>query len=175
MHGASDDEAGLFPEWIPNLKAGLLHQGRLVTKKQETHVITATTTPALQQSIMKDSKKRDPLIEQNGQMTPSTVLIDKLTSHPSMHSHQERRSKSQNMPMNGPRHYTNELILIIRLTDDASPAETSKKCNTHAPMPKHPLTSSPNQSNLRFQEPPCMISYPSTHGYPDHQMPRSVV
>jgi hypothetical protein len=63
MHGASDDEAGLFPEWIPNLEAGLLHQGHLVTKKQEAHVITATTAPALQQSIMKDSKKRDPLIE----------------------------------------------------------------------------------------------------------------
>jgi hypothetical protein len=63
MHGASDDEAGLFPEWIPNLEAGLLHQGCLVTKKQEAHVITATTAPALQQSIMKDSKKRDPLIE----------------------------------------------------------------------------------------------------------------
>jgi hypothetical protein len=63
MHCASDNEAGLFPEWIPNLEAGLLHQGRLVTKKQEVHVITATTTPALQQSIMKDSKKRDPLIE----------------------------------------------------------------------------------------------------------------
>jgi hypothetical protein len=59
MHGASDDEAGLFPEWIPNLEAGLLHQGRLVTKKQEAHVITATTAPALQQSIMKDSKKMD--------------------------------------------------------------------------------------------------------------------
>jgi hypothetical protein len=57
MHGASDDEAGLFPEWIPNLEAGLLHQGCLVTKKQEAHVITATTAPALQQSIMKDSKK----------------------------------------------------------------------------------------------------------------------
>jgi hypothetical protein len=56
MLGASDDEAGLFPEWIPNLEAGLLHQGHLVTKKQESHVITATTTPALQQSIMKDSK-----------------------------------------------------------------------------------------------------------------------
>jgi hypothetical protein len=57
MHSASDDEAGSFPEWIPNLKAGLLHQGCLITKKQEVHVITATTAPALQQSIMKDSKK----------------------------------------------------------------------------------------------------------------------
>jgi hypothetical protein len=43
MHSASDDEAGLFPEWILNLEAGLLHQGRLVTKKQEAHVITATS------------------------------------------------------------------------------------------------------------------------------------
>jgi hypothetical protein len=47
---------------MPNLDAGLLHQGRLVTKKQESHIITASTAPELQQAIMKDSQKRDPLI-----------------------------------------------------------------------------------------------------------------
>lgn len=64
MHSATDNEAGRFPEWIPNLPAGLLHQGQLVTKTQESHVITVTTAPALQESVMSDSKKRGPVIEE---------------------------------------------------------------------------------------------------------------
>jgi hypothetical protein len=62
IHKHPVHETGLFPEWMPNLDAGLLHQGRLVTKKQESHIITALTAPELQQAIMKDSQKRDPLI-----------------------------------------------------------------------------------------------------------------
>jgi hypothetical protein len=62
IHERPVHETGLFPEWMPNLDAGLLHQGRLVTKKQESHIITASTAPELQQAIMKDSQKRDLLI-----------------------------------------------------------------------------------------------------------------
>jgi hypothetical protein len=40
----------------------VLHQGGLVTKKQEAHVMTVSTAPALQDAIMKDSKKWDPQI-----------------------------------------------------------------------------------------------------------------
>jgi hypothetical protein len=47
---------------MPNLDAGLLHQGWLVSKKQESHIITAATAPELQQAIMKDSQKWDQLI-----------------------------------------------------------------------------------------------------------------
>jgi hypothetical protein len=57
MHKHPVNDTGLFPEWMPGLDAGLLHQGQLVTKKQEAHVITASTAPALQDAIIKDSKK----------------------------------------------------------------------------------------------------------------------
>jgi hypothetical protein len=62
IHEHPIHDTGLFPEWMPNLDAGLLHQGQLVTKKQESHIITTTTAPGLQQAIIKDSQKRDPLI-----------------------------------------------------------------------------------------------------------------
>jgi hypothetical protein len=47
---------------MPCLDAGLIHQSQLVTKKQEAHIITASTAPNLQEAIMNDSKKRDPQI-----------------------------------------------------------------------------------------------------------------
>jgi hypothetical protein len=45
IHEHPVHETRLFPEWMPNLDAGLLHQGQLVTKKQESHIITALTAP----------------------------------------------------------------------------------------------------------------------------------
>jgi hypothetical protein len=63
MHQYPDNEVGQFLEWMSYLNAGLLYQGRLVTKKQDHHVTTAASATALQDTIIKDSKKRDPTID----------------------------------------------------------------------------------------------------------------
>ena len=53
---------GRFPDWIPGMKAALLHNGKLVTKAHDDYVTTAATAPQLCQHIIKDSKKRDKFI-----------------------------------------------------------------------------------------------------------------
>jgi hypothetical protein len=63
MHQYPDNQVGRFPGWMPYPNAGLLYQGRLVTKKQDHHVTTAATATALQDTIIKDSKKQDPTID----------------------------------------------------------------------------------------------------------------
>jgi hypothetical protein len=57
MHQHPNNQVGQFPEWMPYLNAGLLYQDHLVTKKQASHVTTAATANALQDTIIKDSKK----------------------------------------------------------------------------------------------------------------------
>jgi hypothetical protein len=57
MHQHPNNQVGQFPEWVPYLNAGLLYQDHLVTKKQASHVTTAATANALQDTIIKDSKK----------------------------------------------------------------------------------------------------------------------
>jgi hypothetical protein len=57
MHHHPNNQVGRFPEWMPYLNAGLLYQGRLVTKKQDHCITTAATATAIQDTIIKDSKK----------------------------------------------------------------------------------------------------------------------
>ena len=53
---------GRFPNWIPGMKAALLHNGKLVTKAHDDYVTTAATAPRLCQHIINDSKKCDKFI-----------------------------------------------------------------------------------------------------------------
>jgi hypothetical protein len=63
MHHYPNNQVGQFPEWMPYLNAGLLYQGWLVTKKQDCNITTAATATTLQDTIIKDSKKWDPMID----------------------------------------------------------------------------------------------------------------
>jgi hypothetical protein len=63
MHCHPDNQVDQFLKWIPYLHAGLLYQDQLVTKKQDCHVTTAATATTLQDTIIKDSKKWDPMID----------------------------------------------------------------------------------------------------------------
>jgi hypothetical protein len=64
MQQTSPDLTGLYPAWAPGLNAGLLHHGKLITKKQDEQVITAATAPRLQTVMCKKSQKRDPNIHE---------------------------------------------------------------------------------------------------------------
>jgi hypothetical protein len=60
MQNTPPDSTGIYPDWTPGLHAGLLHHGRLITKKQDETVVTAATAPSLQTVLCKKSQKRDP-------------------------------------------------------------------------------------------------------------------
>jgi hypothetical protein len=61
-HYQHPNATGRFPEWVPGLKAALLHNGRLVTKRQDEYVTTAATTPRHRKYLIKKSQRRDPFI-----------------------------------------------------------------------------------------------------------------
>jgi hypothetical protein len=61
-HSKSLHRVGLFPTWVPGLRAALFHHGRLVTKKIDNYVMTASTAPRHQQYLTECSKKFDPFI-----------------------------------------------------------------------------------------------------------------
>jgi hypothetical protein len=61
-HHRHPSAVGHLPDWIPGTKAALLHHGKLVSKKQDAYVHTASTGPRLRKHLIKKSKKHDPFI-----------------------------------------------------------------------------------------------------------------
>jgi hypothetical protein len=68
-HHRHPSEVGRLPDWIPGTSAALLHHGKLVTKKQDDNVTTAATAPRLRKRLIKKSKRHDPFLEADWDMT----------------------------------------------------------------------------------------------------------
>jgi hypothetical protein len=62
-------KVGRLPDWIPGTLAALLHNCRLVTKKQDDYVTMAATAPWLRKRLIKKSKWHDPFLASNWQGT----------------------------------------------------------------------------------------------------------
>jgi hypothetical protein len=60
---------GQLPNWIPGTLAALLHNGRLVTKKQVNYITMAATAPRLCKQLIKKSKWHDPFLASDWQGT----------------------------------------------------------------------------------------------------------
>jgi hypothetical protein len=56
-------KVGWLPDWIPGTGAALLHNGKLVSKKQDDYVTTAATAPRLCKQLIKKSKQHDPFLD----------------------------------------------------------------------------------------------------------------
>jgi hypothetical protein len=68
-HHHHPSKVGQLPDWIPGTSAALLHNGRLVTKKQDNYITTAATSPQLRKQLIKKSKWHDPFLAANWQGT----------------------------------------------------------------------------------------------------------
>jgi hypothetical protein len=68
-HHHHPSEVGRLPNWIPGTSAALLHNGRLVAKKQDDYVTTAATAPQLHKQLIKKSKRHDPFLAADWQGT----------------------------------------------------------------------------------------------------------
>jgi hypothetical protein len=66
-HHHHPSKVGQLPDWIPGTSAALLHNGRLVTKKQDDYVTMAATAPRLCKQLIKKSKQHDPFLAANWQ------------------------------------------------------------------------------------------------------------
>jgi hypothetical protein len=162
---------GLFPEWMPGLDAGLLHQGQLVTKKQEAHVITVSTAPALQDAIIKDSKKQD------------TQIAEPRTNKTFNNVDWQANQSSFTDPLPRPKiqilKYAHEWTPTMHKRAQAKGNKIDCRCfacgnlkelsKPHAPMQER-LTSS-----SQLPQTPITIPHPSTNGEHDHHMPQRLV
>ncbi len=61
-HHCHHQDVWQFPDWVPGKQATLLHQGKLVSKKQDEYVMTAATIPHLCKQLIKKSQWHNPLI-----------------------------------------------------------------------------------------------------------------
>jgi hypothetical protein len=64
-HHYHPSKFGCLPDWIPGTKAALLHNGKLVTKKQDNYVTSAAMAPCLRKQLIKKSKRHDPFLDQD--------------------------------------------------------------------------------------------------------------
>ena len=55
-------EVGRLPDWIPGAKAALMHNGKLISKKQDECVTTAATAPRLRKRLIEKSNRHDPFL-----------------------------------------------------------------------------------------------------------------
>jgi hypothetical protein len=69
------------PDWIPETKAALLHHGKVIAKKQDDYVTTAATAPQLRKCLIKKSKRHNPLIEQDLQISIGKACNPPCFSH----------------------------------------------------------------------------------------------
>ncbi len=68
-HHQHPSKVGQLPNWIPGTLAALLHNGRLVTKKQVNYITMAATAPRLCKQLIKKSKWHDPFLASDWQGT----------------------------------------------------------------------------------------------------------
>jgi hypothetical protein len=64
-HHRHPGEVGRLPDWIPGTGAALLHNGKLVSKKQDDYVTTAATAPRLRKRLITKSKRHDPFLDRD--------------------------------------------------------------------------------------------------------------
>jgi hypothetical protein len=74
-------QVGHFPEWVPGLKAGLLHNGKLVMKKIPEYVTITTTAPHHKIYLIEKSLHCDAVTDSSLICGPIKLLMT-LTGRP---------------------------------------------------------------------------------------------
>jgi hypothetical protein len=85
MHQYPDNQVGRFLEWMPYLNAGLLYQGRLVTKNKTTMLPQLLLLLLYKTPSSKIPKNKTPQSMLNGLKTLSNRWTGKQMAHRSKH------------------------------------------------------------------------------------------
>jgi hypothetical protein len=85
-----------LPDWILGTRAVLLHNGKLVSKKQDDYVTTAATAPRLCKQLIAKSNRHDPFLAAPWEATTFKDIDWRGGQLPKANS-----SNSPNMPTTG--------------------------------------------------------------------------